>query len=245
MSEIRVSKYFTDCGILSRRTAEEEIHRGNITVNGKTAEIGQKIDPEKDVVSYKGKTVRIPAKKTYHYIMLNKPRGFVTTMSDDKGRHSVTELISGVGTRVYPIGRLDMDSNGLLLLTDDGELTNRLTHPSHDIPKIYLVTVAGRITEQQLVTLKSPLVLDGYRIRPVEVQIVRSDSQVTLLRMTLFEGRNRQIRRMCEIAGLKIKALTRVAIGAVKLGDLPDGAWRYLSNKEIQILGGHIHEKHV
>ena len=239
MNQVRISKYFTDCGVLSRRAAEEEIRKGNVTVNGSTALLGQKIDPETDVVLYRGKPLRAPANKQYHYILLNKPRGYVTTLSDEKGRPTVAELVRNVGARVYPVGRLDMDSDGLLLFTDDGDLTNRLTHPSHDIPKIYLVAVAGRITEQQLETLRSPIELDGYRIRPVGVDLVRADNQTTVLRMTLFEGRNRQIRKMCEIADLKVRSLTRVAIGAIKLGDLPSGSWRELSKKEILLLGGH------
>lgn len=242
MSEVRISKFFTDCGVLSRRAAEEEIRRGAVTINGSPAVLGQKIDPERDTVLYRGKPLRAPEHKEYHYILLNKPRGFVTTLSDEKGRRSVSELVSDVGARVYPVGRLDMDSDGLLLLTDDGELTNRLTHPSHDIPKIYLVSVAGRITEQQLNTLKSPLEIDGYRIRPVGVELVRADDRTTWLRMTLFEGRNRQIRKMCAIAGLKVQTLTRTAIGAIRLGNLPSGSWRVLSQKEIALLGGHTNK---
>lgn len=242
MSEVRISKFFTDCGVLSRRAAEEEIRRGAVTVNGSPAVLGQKIDPERDTVIYRGKPLRAPERKEYHYILLNKPRGYVTTLSDEKGRRSVSELVSDVGARVYPVGRLDMDSDGLLLLTDDGELTNRLTHPSHEIPKIYLVSVAGRITEQQLNTLKSPLEIDGYRIRPVGVELVRADNRTTWLRMTLFEGRNRQIRKMCAIAGLKVQTLTRTAIGAIRLGNLPSGSWRGLSQKEIALLGGHTNK---
>ena len=167
--------------------------------------------------------------------MLNKPVGCVTTADDEKGRKNVVELVSSLGKRVYPVGRLDMNSDGLLLLTDDGELANKLTHPRHNIPKIYRVNVTKAPTEEQLAILRSPLLLDGYRIQPVKTEVI-SSGDGALIEMTLFEGRNRQIRRMCEAAGLKISRLTRIAIGDLKLGTLPTGKWRHLTSDEIEYL---------
>ena len=163
MEKIRLQKYFTDCGIMSRRAAEAEISQGKVKVNGVVADIGSKIDPENDIVEYKGRVVR-RKNNAHRYIMLNKPRGIVTTSSDEKGRACVISLVRDVGVRVYPIGRLDMDSQGLLLLTDDGELANKLTHPRHEIPKIYRVTVSTPVSEAQLNALRSRIVIDGYNI---------------------------------------------------------------------------------
>ena len=233
MSEpIRLQKFFTDCGILSRRAAEAEILAGNVRVNGNTATLGDKIDPAADVVEWNGKRIRPRAQAPHLYLMLNKPRGYVTTSKDEKGRKTVLDLTQDAGSRIYPVGRLDMDSEGLLLLTDDGTFANALTHPKHNIPKIYRVTVSPLPNEEQLHALSQPMTLDGYRLRPVGVkQIAHGD-----LEMKLFEGRNRQIRRMCEAVGLQVKRLRREAIGKVKLGELPVGAWRHLTAKEVEYL---------
>lgn len=240
MEPIRLQKLFTDSGILSRRAAEEAISAGLVTVNGQVAVLGQKVDPETDVVLFHGKRVEARAADEEHtYILLNKPCGYVTTTSDEHGRPCVTELTTVLGKRVYPVGRLDMNSQGLLLLTDDGELANRLTHPRHEIPKIYHVLIRGRVDEAALATLRAPLVLDGYRIMPVKTEPLSTDARGnTLLQMTLFEGRNRQIRKMCALAGLSILSLTRVAIGNIQLGDLPLGRFRRLTEQEIQYLKG-------
>ncbi len=235
MEEIRLQKYFTDCGVMSRRAAEKAILDGKVKVNGKVAELGQKIDPLRDEVSYNGRPV-LPSTDKYVYIMLNKPRGYVTTMSDEKGRRTVRELVSSVGQRVYPVGRLDMDSDGMLLMTNDGELTNMLTHPRHEIPKIYHVTVTGEVSEETRMALGQPMELDGYRILPVTTSVVSATKDSTMLKMTLYEGRNRQIRRMCELVGLKITRLTRCAIGSLELGALPPGKWRFLDDDEIAYL---------
>ena len=235
MEFIKIQKFFTDNGIMSRRAAEEEIKKGRVSVNGKPAEIGMRIDPETDVVKYLGKEIKPRATENV-YILLNKPRGIVTTMSDEKGRTSVSALVSGVGARVYPVGRLDMDSDGLLILTNDGELTNILTHPRHTIPKIYEVTVSGEPSDSALAILRSALVIDGYEILPVRVDVVSRGKSETVLKMTLFEGRNRQIRKMCDAADLKIKRLSRVAIGDISLGDLAPGKWRHLSENEVAML---------
>ena len=229
---IRLQKFFTDCGVLSRRAAEAEILAGKVLVNGTPATLGDKIDPDTDVVEYRGKRLRPRAALPHRYLMLNKPRGYVTTLKDEKGRHTVTELVRGAGTRLYPVGRLDMDSEGLLLMTDDGELTNRLTHPRHEIPKIYHVTVSPAPSPEILAALASPMELDGYRLLPIGVRPLSRD----VLELTLYEGRNRQIRRMCDAVGLRVRQLRRVAIGKLTLGDLPLGKWRELTEDEVQYL---------
>jgi 23S rRNA pseudouridine2605 synthase len=243
MEKTRLQKYFTDCGIMSRRAAEREILAGRVKVNGKAAEIGQKIDPETDIVEYNGKRVAMPEARKKIYIMLNKPRGYLSSVSDDRGRHCVTELVSGCGARVYPVGRLDMDSEGLLLLTDDGDFDYRLTHPKHDIPKIYQVTLAGEISDDYLKKLAEPMELDGYMLAPVEVRLLSRDRNATVIEMTLREGRNRQIRRMCESVGLCITRLCRTAIGELPLGSLPSGRWRNLSDREVAYLYNNLQVK--
>ncbi len=237
MELIKLQKYFTDCGVMSRRAAEKEIEAGKVLVNGVRAELGLRIDPERDEVRYGGKLIK-PTATEQVYIMLNKPRGFVTTMSDEKGRPTVRELTESVGTRVYPVGRLDMDSDGLLLLTSDGELANKLTHPRHEIPKIYEVTVSGKVDEKTLSALSSSMDIDGYEILPVKCEILAADDKATKIKMTLFEGRNRQIRKMCEAVGLKVTRLTRVAIGDIPLGKLEVGKYRHLTEKEVAYLKG-------
>ncbi len=237
MEPIRLQKFFTDCGVLSRRAAEEAIRQGKVTVNGARAEIGMRVDPERDTVLYEGKPVH-PAEEARHYILLNKPRGYVTTLSDEKGRQTVADIVKNLGFRVYPVGRLDMDSDGLLLLTDDGDLANRLTHPRHQIPKYYHVTVRGGVSEEQLSRLRAPFLMDGYETLPVAVEILATAPGKSLLLFPLFEGRNRQIRRMCEEVGLSISRLTRVAIGTIALSDLPTGQYRHLTAAEVAYLKG-------
>lgn len=235
MEKIRLQKYFTDCGVLSRRAAEKEIEEGRVKVNGHIATLGTKIDPSSDLVLWNGKSV-VPTQAKHHYIALNKPRGYITSTSDPQNRKCVTELLSGHRGRVYPIGRLDYISEGLLLLTDDGTLANRLTHPKHHLPKVYRVKVKEHITEEQYEALTSEMELDGYTILPVLVDVVGKDETGTLLKMTLSEGRNRQIRKMCEKVGLSVKRLCRVSIGNIKLDGLPVGKWRYLTEKEVDEL---------
>ena len=237
MENVRLQKFFTDCGVLSRRAAEEEIRKGLVTVNGVVADIGLKIDPDHDVVKYNGRVIK-PTVTVKHYILLYKPRGIVTTLSDEKGRTTVADLVADIGVRVYPVGRLDMDSDGLLLLTDDGALTERLTHPRHEIPKRYHVAVAGVVTPAQLAALNSSFLLDGYTTRPAKVSVVRAESGETVLSFELYEGRNRQIRRMCDQVGLRIRRLTRVAIGRIGIGDLVPGRYRHLNEEEIAYLRG-------
>lgn len=241
MEKIRISKYFTDCGIMSRRAAEEEIKQGRVFVNGRTAELGEKIDPEVDEVTWRGRKIESHNDGKI-CIMLNKPRGIVCTASDEKGRRNVTDLCrdvkdkDGKSIRLYPVGRLDMDSDGLLLLTNDGSLANKLTHPRHSIPKIYHVTLKGKFEPEALATLGEPVELDGRLTMKVRVRRIGGDDANTIAEFELFEGRNRQIRRMCELHGVGILRLQRVAIGKLKLDDLAEGKWRRLTEKEIEYL---------
>ena len=238
MEKIRLQKFFTDCGILSRRAAEEEIRQGRVFVNGVAAAVGDKVDPENDVVTYKGREIAYPLNATKHYVLLNKPRGFVTSMSDEKGRQTVADLVCSLGARVYPVGRLDMDSDGLLLLTDDGELTLRLTHPRHEIPKLYHVLVKGDVSSEQSKRLSQPFLMDGYETLPVTVKLLKKEKDASLLSFLLYEGRNRQNRRMCEEVGLRILQLTRIAIGELEMGELPVGHYRHLTPDEVSYLKG-------
>ena len=237
MDSIKLQKYFSDCGLMSRRAAEEEIKKGLVRVNGQVAELGLRIDPDTDRIEYKGRSV-LPTSDKKTYILLNKPRGYVTTLSDEKNRPTVNDLVRSVGVRVFPVGRLDMDSDGLLLLTNDGELTNRLTHPRHEIPKIYHVTVSGSVSQQALSALRAPMVLDGYEILPVKTEIIAVSPSSTILEMTLYEGRNRQIRKMCESQQLKITRLCRVSLGNISRGSLEAGKWRHLTPDEVAYLKG-------
>lgn len=235
MEKIRLQKFIADAGLMSRRAAEAEIDAGNVSVNGHVVTLGTKINPREDIVTYKGKKIK-PASREHIYIMMNKPRGYLSSTSDDRGRKCVTDLLDGVEERIYPVGRLDMISEGMLLLTNDGELKNLLTHPSHSIPKLYRVKVGGKVSEEQLDILTSELEIDGYKIKPVDVTVSSSDDSGTVLKMPLFEGRNRQIRKMCEAAGLTVKRLSRVSIGNLKLDGLPVGKWRYLEPSEVEYL---------
>ena len=235
MLPVRLQKFIADSGLMSRRAAEEEIKLGNVSVNGHVAELGMKIQPSHDIVTYKGKKIHFE-KREYTYIMMNKPRGYLSSTTDDRGRKCVTDLLTGVDARVYPVGRLDLISEGMLLLTDDGELKNKLTHPSHSLPKVYRVKVGGAVSAEMHEALTSELVIDGYKIRPVDVVIGESDESGTVLKMTLVEGRNRQIRKMCEAVGLTVKRLSRVSIGNLKLNNLPVGKWRYLEQNEVDYL---------
>ena len=235
MEKIRLQKFLADAGLMSRRAAEAEIDAGNVSVNGHVAYLGMKINPREDLVTYKGKKIK-PASHEHIYIMMNKPRGYLSSTSDDRGRKCVTDLLDGVRERVYPVGRLDLISEGMLLLTNDGELKNLLTHPSHNIPKLYRVKVSGEVSEEQYEILTSELEIDGYKIKPVDVTVISADESGTVLKMPLFEGRNRQIRKMCEAAGLTVKRLSRVSIGNLKLDGLPVGKWRYLEPSEVEYL---------
>lgn len=237
MEKIRLQKFFTDMGIMSRRASEKVILAGNVKINGITATLGDKVDPQKDTVIYNGKIIK-PQEQNKRYIMLNKPLGYVTTANDEKGRETVLSLVSNLDERVYPVGRLDMYSEGLLILTNDGELTNRLTHPKHNMNKVYSVIIKGEISPDTLHKLNSPMEIDGYKLKPVKVRVVSIKNGNTNTLFTLNEGRNRQIRKMCEVCGLTIMRLTRISIGKLKLGELERGKWRELTKNEIEYLKG-------
>ena len=240
--ETRLQKYFTDCGVMSRRAAEAEIAAGHVKVNGVVATIGQKIDTERDIVTFKGKRIE-PENTRKIYVMLHKPRGYVTTASDEKGRACVTDLVADLGARVYPVGRLDMDSDGLLLLTNDGELANFLTHPKHEIPKIYHVKVKGHPTPEKLRELGKPIEIDGMVTQQVNIKLISTEKDTAMLEMVLYEGRNRQIRRMCQAREVEIVRLTRVAIGEIKLGNLAPGKYRHLTRAQVLYLKNAMKKK--
>lgn len=231
----RLQKLIASRGVASRRHAEQMIVQGRVTCNGVICRLGQSADPDKDVILVDGKP--LPSAQSHTYIMLHKPRGYVTTLSDEKGRPDVSSLVTDCGKRVFPVGRLDMDSEGLLLLTDDGELANKLMHPKHQIEKVYQVTVKD-FTQAGLERLLQPMTLDGYQLRIPKVELLGNDeiSGKARLRITIHEGRNRQVRRMCAIAQMTVIRLVRVQEGSLKLGNLPRGKWRYLSDGEILAL---------
>lgn len=228
----RLQKILSSRGVASRRGAEELIKAGRILVNGRVAALGDQADPEKDEILLDGKP--LPSGSAPVYILLHKPRGYVTTLSDEKGRPTVAELVD-CGTRVYPVGRLDMDSEGLLLLTNDGAFANRLMHPREEVNKTYEVWVKGH-HEAAPVLLRRRITLDGYLIRQPEVKLLRSEGDRAKYLVTIHEGRNRQVRRMCEAAGMTVTRLRRITEGKLSLGDLPLGKWRYLTEDEVHSL---------
>ena len=234
---MRIHKLLSDQGVASRRGAERLIEEGRVTVNGRPAVIGQDVNPARDIVHIDGERVAFAKKAARYYILLNKPRGYVTTLSDERGRRTAAELVSGCGARVYPVGRLDMDSEGLLLMTNDGAWMQRLLHPSHQIEKEYRVTVTGPVegAAQRLAAIRD---LEGERIRPARVRELWRDGNKAALSVTIHEGKNRQIRRMCRQAGLAVRRLQRVREHTLTLGDLPVGRWRYLTQQELQMLEG-------
>ena len=229
----RLQKILSGRGLCSRREAEKWIEAGRVTVNGLPAELGAAADPESDQIMVDGRP--LPGEGKLVYLMLHKPRGYVTTVRDEKGRPDAASLVADCGVRVYPIGRLDMDSEGLLLFTNDGDFANRLMHPSHEIEKTYRVLVSGFEPgkEEQLAR---PIVLDGYRIRPPKVRLLEARDGKARLEVVIHEGRNRQVRRMCQAAGMQVLRLKRIAEGSLGLGSLPEGKWRYLTEQEIREL---------
>ena len=233
--EERLQKVLSAAGVCSRRAAETYINEGRVTVNGETAQLGWKADPERDEIRLDGQL--IGGAEKHVYLVLNKPRGYVTTLSDEKGRKTVVELVSGCGQRVYPVGRLDMDSEGLLLMTNDGDFMQRLTHPSHEVTKEYHVSVYGAV-QGAAERLRAMRDLDGEPIRPAGVKVLRRTEQTAELAIPIHEGKNRQVRRMCAACGLTVKRLCRLREHSLELGDLPQGQWRYLTDAEIQALKG-------
>lgn len=230
----RLQKIISAYGIASRREAEKLISAGQVKVNGKTAEVGDKADPEKDKIEVRGVMLADPGGRVY--IMLHKPRGFVTTMSDERGRKTVAELVSDCPARVYPVGRLDLNSEGLLIMTNDGEAANALMHPSYEITKTYVVKVTGNDIDSSVAKLGDEMVIDGYKIAPASVKIVEMKDNEASLSVSIHEGRNRQVRKMCEETGLTVKRLKRISEGKLLLGDLRYGKWRYLTEAEVKYL---------
>lgn len=229
----RLQKWIAQTGVCSRRQAEDLIREGRVSVNGAPAVLGQSVEPEHDRILIDGTPIHEVEQKTY--IMLNKPRGYVTTTSDEKGRKTVMDLIDDLNVRVYPVGRLDMFSQGLLLLTNDGELAKRLTHPSHDAEKQYQVRVTGDV-KKALPILRGKMSLDGRPLKPRNIRLLSESEDSALLLFCISEGRNRQIRRMCELAGLRVVRLRRIAEAGLRLGNLPEGEWRYLTQEELHQL---------
>lgn len=229
----RLQKILSARGVASRRKSEELLLSGRVTVNGRQAAPGDTADPAVDEILVDGKP--LPPQGEYVYILLHKPRGYVTTLSDERGRPNAAQLVADCGVRVYPVGRLDMDSEGLLLFTNDGAFANRLMHPKHEVEKVYDTWVTG-YTPGALEALYRPLVLDGYRIRPPKVALLSAGEGRALLRITIHEGRNRQVRRMCQAAGMRVTRLRRIREGSLSLGQLPPGKWRYLSSEELKKL---------
>ena len=226
----RLQKILSARGVASRRKAEEMIEQGLITVNGNTAVLGDTADPETDEILVEGRP--LPSQQEYVYILLHKPRGYVTTLSDEKGRPNAAQLVAAGGVRVYPVGRLDMDSEGLLLFTNDGDFANALMHPKHEVKKTYDTWVTGYVPGAE-VRLARPIELDGYTIRPPKVALIRAEGRKAKFRITIHEGRNRQGRRMGEAAGMTVTRLKRIKEGSLALGDLPLGKWRHLTAEEV------------
>ena len=226
----RIQKILSARGAASRRAAEEMIKAGRVSVNGRVAALGESADPDMDEILLDGRP--LPSGKMPVYIMLHKPRGYVTTLSDEKGRANVAQLVADCGTRVYPVGRLDFDSEGLLLLTNEGAFANAMMHPKHQVDKTYEVWVTGWHNEAAAL-LRRPIVLDGYQIKAPEVTVLWADGTKAKLSVTIHEGRNRQIRRMCQAAGVTVNRLKRIQEGTLRLGDLPKGKWRYLTEEEL------------
>lgn len=229
----RIQKILAARGIASRRKCEEMIEAGRVTCNGSVCCLGDRADPVRDTICLDGK--EIPSEPKHRYILLNKPRGYVTTLSDEKGRRNVSELVRDCSERVYPVGRLDMDSEGLLLLTNDGDFANRLMHPRHEVTKTYRVFVTG-YSPEAFEKLKLPIVLDGYRIREPEISLVSNNGDIAVILVTIHEGRNRQVRRMCDHAGMFVTRLIRISEGPVQLDMLPKGKWRDLTDEEVSAL---------
>ena len=231
----KIQKRISASGLMSRRAAEQAILSGRVMLNGRTAQIGDRAEAA-DAILVDGNP--LPEQEEKVYILLHKPRGYVTTVHYEKGRRNVTELVKLPGVRLYPVGRLDMDSEGLLLMTNDGDFANRIMHPAHEVDKTYRVWVEGENLVQAAEALSQPMEIDGYRIRPAEVSLRQLTSGGGLLEITIHEGRNRQVRKMCAQAGLRVTRLVRIAEGGVKLGQLKSGAWRHLSTEERSLLTG-------
>lgn len=234
VNKVRLQKFLSEAGVASRRKAEEMIENGEVKVNGRKAKVGDSVDPVHDLVTVKGK--KVVREKSLRYILLHKPRGFVTTTDDELGRKCVIDLLKDIPERVYPVGRLDRNSEGALLLTNDGEFANAMMHPSHRISKTYRVTVRPPVTESMIDAFSTGIEIDGRMTASAEARIVTKEENRVVLEIVLYEGRNREIRKMCESLGLEVARLKRTAIGSLKLGMLPQGQWRDLTEQEIDKL---------
>jgi len=232
--EERIQKIISTAGLMSRRAAEQALSDGRVTVNGAVASLGDKADKDIDEIRVDGALLPSTGEKVY--IMMNKPKGFVCTLNDEKGRRNLTELVKNLGTRVYPVGRLDMYSEGLLIMTNDGDFANRVMHPSHEVSKTYLTWVIGEDIGLAMEYLRCPMEIDGYVISPAEVELYELYSGGAVLAITIHEGRNRQVRKMCEAVGLKVNRLLRIREGGLELGTLKAGSWRHLSDDEIKLV---------
>ncbi len=236
LEQVRLQKYIADSGFCSRRKAEEMISHNRVKVNGHPAVIGQKVS-QADIVTIDGERVARPKKREFIYLMMNKPRGYITTMNDERGRKCVADLLDGgIGARVFPIGRLDVNSEGLLLFTNDGDFANDLMHPSRHVSKTYRVTVHSKVTEDKLVTLAGGVEIDGRKTAPAQVRVLTAEPSRTVLEIIIREGRNRQIRKMCEAVNLDVARLKRTAEGPLRLGMLKPGACRELTREELRAI---------
>lgn len=232
---MRLQKYMAKCGVASRRKSEEIISEGLVEVNGKIIKKqGFIVDPDKDIVKVNGKIIKLERHNVY--IMVNKPVGYVTTLKDEKDRRIVTDLIEGVTERIYPVGRLDIDTSGLLLLTNDGDLTHKLTHPSNKVVKRYIAVVEGVPNKSELESLRNGIKIDGRKTAPATVKIAKRYETESILDIRIHEGRNRQVKKMCEAINHPVKKLKRISIGEIELGDLAIGSWRYLNEVELDYL---------
>lgn len=234
--EERLQKFMAECGVASRRKSETLIESGAVKVNGKTARIGDKINPDTDKVYVHNKRIVLKKKGGKRYIMLNKPRGYVTTMSDERGRKCVADLVKDIPERIYPVGRLDKDSEGMLLMTNDGDFANVVTHPKKEINKVYHVTVKPDMPDDVAKKIMSGVVIDGRKTSPCEVRVISRSDERANVEMVLHEGRNREIRKMCGLFDIEVTRLKRIAVGSVKLGKLKRGMWRDLTADEVKKL---------
>ncbi len=229
---MRLQKYMAFCGVCSRRKAEELISSGHVYVNGKkVTEMGFIIDPQFDIVTVDGKSINPEDKKVY--ILLNKPKGYISSAKDQFGRKTVLDLVSGSG-RVYPVGRLDYDTEGLLLITNDGDFSYRLTHPKHEIKKTYIAETEGIPSPEDLKNFREGLYIDGYKTAPASIDVLESGKNSSTLKIIISEGKNRQVRKMCDKIGLKVVNLKRIAFGSINLDGLDTGEYRYLTEDEVR-----------
>lgn len=234
VEKIRLQKYLSQCSVASRRKAEELIEQGKVKINGRKAILGDKVDPVHDKVLVCGKPVQSSDAKMY--VMLYKPRGFVTTLSDEQGRRCVADLVADAGVRLFPVGRLDRNSEGLLLMTNDGEFANFLTHPKRHVSKVYRVTVRGKVNDEQIDKMSAGMKLEEFTTQPCDIGVIEKLEDRTVLRFVLYEGKNREIRKLCEAVNLTVIRLKRTEMGGIKLGMLPQGRWRELTEKEVKKL---------